>query len=77
MDFALKSIFRSLFPVFLGVLTLTATVEAGQFGNNRGAVGGVIGDALAGAAGKLGSGLARIGEKDGVLVITPSVPSLP
>ena len=37
-----------------------------------GAVGGAIGDALAGAAGKLGSGLARIGEKDGVLVITPS-----
>lgn len=45
MDFALKSIFRSLFPVFLGVLTLTTSVQAGQFGNNNRAVGGVMIDA--------------------------------
>ena len=45
MDFALKSIVRSLFPVFLGVLTLATTVQAGQFGNGGRAVGGVMIDA--------------------------------
>jgi hypothetical protein len=45
MDFALKSIVRSLFPVILGVLTLTTTVQAGQFGGQGRAVGGVMIDA--------------------------------
>jgi hypothetical protein len=45
MDFALKSIVRSLFPVILGVLTLATTVQAGQFGGQGRAVGGVMIDA--------------------------------
>jgi hypothetical protein len=46
MDFALKSIVRSLFPIFLGVLTLSSTLQAGIGGNlNNRAVGGVIIDA--------------------------------
>ena len=45
MDFALKSIVRSLFPVILGGLTLTTTVQAGQFGGQGRAVGGVMIDA--------------------------------
>ena len=45
MDFGPKSILRTLIPAFLGVMTLVTTGQAGQFGNNNRAVGGVMIDA--------------------------------